>query len=322
LFAYVQVTQPTSKAVDCSLSMTGTIPLPDIPDRIDHLAFSAGLKLLVVAARTNDSIAVANVTSMRLDRAIGGFNLPQAAAFVNQDRALVVTNGGNGTVSIIDPLSLGVLATVNMPSNADNVVVDTATSHLYVGYGAGGIGVIDTTSWKLVYSIPLIGHPEAMRVEENGSKLFVNVPAGNYVAVLDKSTGQTLANWPVTNGTGVFPMALDESHNVLFVGSRSPAKLIMINTLSGAEISELSIPGDADDMFYDAGNGCVYVSSGDGYITAVKEVAANSFQLAQSIQTFPGARTALLDARSGLYFLAVPQSQDASAMVVVYHVGG
>jgi hypothetical protein len=123
------------------------------------------------------------------------------------------------------------------------------------------------------------------------------------------------------NATGVFAMALDEAHHVLFVGSRSPAKLIMINTLSGAEIAELSIPGDADDIFYDAGNGCVYISSGDGYITVVKEVAPNSFQLAQSIQTFPGARTSLLDARSGLYFLGVPQSQNASASVIVYRVG-
>ncbi len=321
VLAYTQLAQPTSKASDCSLGETGTISLPNIPDRIDHMAFSAGLRLLAVAARNNNSVAVADVASRRLDKVIGGFSLPQDAVFVNQDRALVVTNGGNGTVSIIDPLSFGVLATLNLPSNADNIAVDPTTSELYVGYGTGGVAVINTTNWKLIRSIPLIGHPEAVRVEENGSKLFVNVPAGNYVAVLNKTSGQTLANWPVTNGTGVFPMALDEAHHVLFVGSRAPAKLIIINTLSGAEITELSIPGDADDIFYDAGNGCVFVSSGDGYVTAIREVATNSFQLAQSIRTFPGARTSLLDEGSGLYFLAVPQSQNASARVIVYHVG-
>jgi DNA-binding beta-propeller fold protein YncE len=321
VLAYVQVAQPNSRASDCSLTATGTISLPNIPGRLDHMAFSAGLKLLVVTARANNSIAVANTTSMKLDRIIGGFSLPNWVALVNQDRALVVTNGGNGTVSIIDPLRFGALARVDLSSNADNLVVDPTTSRLYVGYGNGGVAVIDMTNWKVVQSIPLIGHPEAMRVEENGSLLFVNVPAGNYVAVLNKTNGQTLGNWPLTNATGVFPMAFDEAHHILFVGSRSPAKLIMINTLSGAEIAELAIPGDADDMFYDPGNGCVYVSSGDGYITAVKEVTPNSFRLAQSIQTFSGARTALLDARSGLYFLAVPQSQNASARVIVYHVG-
>ncbi len=321
VLVYVQVAKPNSSTKDCSLSETGTISLPDISGRLDHMSFSAGLKQLVVTARTNNSIAIANTSSMKLDRIIRGFSLPNAASFVNQDGALVVTNGGNGTVSIIDPVSFGALARVDLHSGADNTVVDPSTSRLYVGYGAGGVATIDMTNWKLIHSTPLVGHPEAMRVEENGSRLFVNVPAGNYVQVLNKSDGQPLASWPITNATGVFPMALDQAHHVLFVGSRSPAKMIMINTLSGAEITELSIPGDADDMFYDAGNGCVFVSSGDGYITAVKEVTANSFRLAQSIQTFPGARTSLLDTRSGLYFLAVPQSQNAVAKVIVYHVG-
>ena len=319
--AYVQLAPPSSKASDCSLTETGTISLPNIPDRLDHMAFSAELKLLVITARNNNSLSFANTTSMKLDKVIRGFSLPNAVALLNQDRALVVTNGGNGTVSIIDPLRYGGLARVDLPSNADNMIVDPHASKLYVGYGNGGVAVLNITNWKLLQSIALIGHPEAMSVEENGSKLFVNVPAGNYVAVLDKASGQILGNWPIMNATGVFPMAFDEAHHILFVGSRSPAKMIMINTLSGAEITEISIPGDADDMFFDARNGCVFVSSGDGYITAVKEVTPNSFRVAQSIQTYLGARTSLLDAKSGLYFLAVPQSQDASARVVVYRVG-
>lgn len=286
------------------------------------MAFSDGLKLLVLTGRTNNSIAIANASSMKLERLIRGFSLPNAVALVNQDRALIVTNGGNGTVSIIDPLNFGALASVDLRSGADNIVIDPGTSKLYVGYGAGGVTIINMTNWKVVQSIPLIGHPEAMRVEQNGSRLFVNVPAGNYIAVLNKSNIATLGNWPITNATGVFAMALDEAHHILFVGSRSPAKMIMINALSGAEVAELAIPADADDMFYDAVNGCVFVSSGAGYITAVKEVTTNSFRVAQSIQTFPGARTSLLDARLSLFFLAVPQSQNTSARVLVYHVGG
>jgi len=319
--AYVQLAPTSSKASDCSLTETGTISLPNVPNRLDHMAFSAQLKLLVITARNNNSLAFANTTTMKLDKVIHGFSLPNAVSLLNHDTALVVTNGGNGTVSIIDPLRYGGLAKIDLPSNADNMIVDHHASKLYVGYGNGGVAVINITNWKLAQSIPLIGHPEAMSVEENGSKLFVNVPAGNYVAVLDKTNGQTLGNWPITNATGVFPMAFDEAHHVLFVGSRAPAKLIMVNTLTGAEITEVGIPGDADDMFFDAGNSCVFVSSGAGFITAVKEVAPNSFRLAQSIQTYPGARTSLLDASSGLYFLAVPQSQNASAMVVVYRVG-
>src|SRR5712664_2369350 len=181
--AYVQLAPPSSKASDCSLTETGTISLPNIPNRLDHMAFSAELKLLVITARNNNSLSFANTTSMKLDKVIRGFSLPNAVALLNQDRALVVTNGGNGTVSIIDPLRYGGLARVVLPSNADNMIVDPHASKLYVGYGNGGVAVLNITNWKLLQSIALIGHPEAMSVEQNGSKLFVNVPAGNYVAV-------------------------------------------------------------------------------------------------------------------------------------------
>jgi DNA-binding beta-propeller fold protein YncE len=318
---YTQVAQPNSKLSGCSLSETGTISLPNTTGRIDHMAVSAGLKLLVVAARENNSLAVANITSMKLQKTVDSLKLPAAVAFVNQDKALVVTNGGNGTVSIMDSHSLAGLTKIDLPSNADNLVVDPTSSLLYVGYGAGGIAIIDTTNWKLLHSISLIGHPEALRVERNGSMLFVNVPAGNYVAVLNKTDGQTLGNWPVKNATGVFPMALDEAHHLLFVGSRSPSKVIMINTLTGAETAELNIPGNADDISYDGTNGCLFVSSGDGYLTIAKEDGSSSLHLVQSIQTFSGARTSLLDEKLGLFFLAVPESQGASARIIVYRIG-
>ncbi len=322
---YTQVAQTNPRPIGCALSETGRISLPNVAGRIDHMAFSAGLKLLVVAARNNNSLAIADTTSMKFERSLDSFSLPQWTAFVRGDNALVVTNGGNGTVSVMGTRDFAGLTHVDLASDADNLVVDPATSLLYVGYGTGdasGISAVNTTNWKVLWSVPLIGHPEAMKVEENGTRLFVNVPAGNYVAVLNKTDGRNLANWPIINGTGVFAMTLDEAHNALFVASRSPSKLIMISTLTGAETAELSIPGDADDMFYDASNGCVFVSSGDGYITAVKEVVGKSLQLDQSLQTYQGGRTSLLDAKSGLYFLAVPASQNASAIVIVYRVGG
>jgi len=106
------------------------------------MAFSPQLKLLVITARNNNSLAFANTTSMKLDNVIRGFSLPNAVALLDHDKALVVTNGGNGTVSIIDPLRHGALAKIDLPSNADNMVVDAKTSKLYVGYGNGGVAVI------------------------------------------------------------------------------------------------------------------------------------------------------------------------------------
>ncbi len=285
------------------------------------MAVSNGLGLLFVAARDNNSLAIVNIKSMKLNTTISGLSLPQAVVLVKQDKALVVTNGGDGTVSIINTQGFRNLAMVKLPSNADNMDFDSSSGLLYVGYGEGGVGIINTKDWSLVRSIPVLGHPEGLRVDMNGSLLFVNVPAGNYIAVLNKTNGEVLGNLPLSNATGIFPMALDSVHRLLFVGSRSPQALVVIDANSGTEITRVSMPGDADDIFYDLANSCIYVSSGQGFITVVKEITPNSYQLFQSIATYPGARTSFLDSRLNLFFLAVPQQQSQPARILIYHVG-
>jgi len=307
-------------AADCSLSELGTVLLPNASGRIDHMAVNKRLGFLIVAARDNNSVAMVDIANLKLNRTINGFSLPQAVAFVSQDRTLIVTNGGNGTVSIIDMLRLKGLATVKLGSNADNLDFDSSSGMLYVGYGEGAVGIINTTDWSLVRSIPLVGHPEAIRVDTNHQLVFVNVPAGNYIAVLNKTSGNVLGNFPVINATGVFPMALEPVHHLLYVASRSPQDLLVINATSGTEVTRVNIPGDADDIFYDTANSCIYVSSGQGYITILKEVSPNSYRPVQSIATYPGARTSFLDSNLGIYFLAVPQ-QSQSARVIAYRVG-
>jgi len=306
---------------DCSLSELGVASLPGTTGRIDHMTVSNGLGLLVVAARDNNSIAIVNVAKMTLNRTISGFSLPQAVVFVRGDKALVVTNGGDGTVSLINTMDFRKLAMLKLPSNADNLDFDSSSGLLYVGYGEGGVGIINTTDWSLLRSIQLLGHPEGLRVDMNRSLVFVNIPAGNYIAVLNKTNGEVLGNLPVTNGTGIFPMALDSVHHLLFVGSRSPHELVVINAISGAEIARVSMPGDADDIFYDSANSWIYISSGQAYVTVVKEVGPNSYQLVQSIATYPGARTSFLDSKLHLYFLAAPQQQSQPARIIAYQVG-
>jgi len=295
--------------------------LPNTTGRIDHMGVSDAMGLLVVAARDNNSIAIVNVAKMKLNTTIGGFSLPQAVVFVRQDNALVVSNGGDGTVSIINTKDFRNLAMVKLPSNADNMDFDSSSGLLYVGYGEGGVGIINTTDWGLLRSIPLPGHPEGVRVDNNGSLVFVNVPEGNYIAVLNKTNGGILANLPVANASGVFPMALDSVHHLLFVGLRSPQDVAVINATSGAEVARVGMPGDVDDIFYDSGNGCIYVSSGQGFVTVLKENNPNSYQLVQRIATYPGARTSFLDTNRGVYFVASPQQQGQPARIIVYRVG-
>ncbi len=99
--------------------------------------------------------------------------------------------------------------------------------------------------------------------------------------------------WPLPAGVrGNFPMALDGTRMVLAIVTRSPARLIMLDTRTGSGIASLPTCGDADDVFFDAKRQRLYVSCGDGEVDVVQQDGPGYRPLAR-IPTQSGARTSL-----------------------------
>src|SRR5262249_36235438 len=141
-----------------------------------------------------------------------------------------------------------------------------AASQLYVGYGDGALGAIDPASTKLVGSIALGAHPESFRLEENGPRIFVNVPDRHEIAVVDRKQRTILIRIPLTDLAQNYPMSLDERGHRLFVGVRQPARLVVLDTTTGKRIAAVPCVGDTDDLFYDARRDRVYVIGGEGFV--------------------------------------------------------
>ena len=93
-------------------------------------------------------------------------------------------------------------------------------------------------------------------------------------------------------------MWLDESHRRLFVGCRRPAKLLVLDTDSGATVASLDCVGDADDLFYDEPEKRIYVIGGDGAISVIDQVDADHYRQAGEMKTAPGAGTVTVRIRS------------------------
>src|SRR5260370_10809170 len=122
---------------------------------------------------------------------------------------------------------------MNLKDDGDNVGYDDATKKVYVGFGSGGLAVVNALDGKQVGSIKLSAHPEAFELENNGKRIFVNVPNSRHVAVIDRNQGKVVATWKTDLAFGNFPMALDETNRRLFIGCRIPSKLVVLNTESG-----------------------------------------------------------------------------------------
>jgi DNA-binding beta-propeller fold protein YncE len=302
------------------LKLQQTIPLPGVEGRIDHFAFDAGGDRLFVCALGNNTVEVLDLRKGERVNAISGLGAPQGLDYIPELNRLFVTNDKGGVCNIYDAKSLQLIGKVDFQDDADNVRYDDATKRIYVGFGSGGIGIIDAADSKQVGSIKLTAHPEAFELEKNGKRIFVNVPDSRQVAVIDRDKGEVVATWKTGWAFGNFPMALDEANHRLFIGCRLPSKLIVLNTDSGEVVTKIDISGDSDDLFYDSKRQRVYAICGTGKIDIIEQADANTYKPLAKIDTANGARTGLLVPERDSLFVAVPHRGSQQAEVRRYQI--
>jgi DNA-binding beta-propeller fold protein YncE len=235
-----------------TLKLTKTIPLPGVKGRFDHFAIDTKGHRLFVAALGNDTLEVMDIAVGRHLKSITGLHKPTGVLYLAEQKQIAVANGDDGTVKLFDGPSYELVKTIGSLDDADNMRFDRKTKLIYVGYGDGALGVIDPTSMTLVGSVKLAAHPESFQLEEQGNRIFVNVPDAKQIAVIDREKRTVTATWPMAEFQANFPMALDEPNHLLFVGCRIPARLVVLDPNTGKRVADLSISGDTDDVFYDA----------------------------------------------------------------------
>ena len=119
----------------------------------------------------------------------------------------------------------------------------------------------------------------------------MNVPSAQHIAVVDRNKGSVLATWSLDDKKANFPMALDEPDHRVFVATRQPAALLVHDTNTAKRVADLSIGGDADDLFFDAERKRIYVICGQGVIDVVQQRDADRYQSVAQVLSAPGART-------------------------------
>jgi hypothetical protein len=225
------------------------------------------------------------------------------------------------------------LRTVSLAGDADNVRYDRIRRRVYVGFGSGGLAGIDPATGTVTERMPLPSHPEAFTLESGGSRIFVNVPGSSLIAVLDRDAASApAANWDLGKGySGFFasllsrahanfPMALDEANHRLFIGCRSPARMLVFDTLARVPVTQVDISGDIDDLFYDQTTHRIVASCGDGWIDLIDQTDADHYRRTAVVPTASGARTSWWVPKTRRLYLAVPHRGSQAAEVQVFQM--
>jgi len=306
------------------LVLTGTIPLPNVQGRIDHFGFDPKGRLFV-SALGNNTEEVIDISAGRVAHSIGGIPKPQGVAYSPEVSKLFV-GSDEGKLYIYDGISLDLITAIDFGDDVDNLRYDGASKRLYVGYGdaeSGAIGIVDAaTNKRLDEEFKVEAHPESFQLETAGQNIYVNVPDLKQIAVINRST-HAIARWPLTLESN-FPMALDEAEHRLFVVTRAPARLAVLDTKSGRVVAALPCVQNSDDVYYDAARKRIYVPGGEGYISVFQQEDADHYGLLGKIPSAVGARTAGYFGKGGkgfdLFYLAVPARGDHGAEVLIYTV--
>src|SRR5438067_3183953 len=289
-----------------AIKLKQTIALPGVEGRIDHFALDPSGERLFVCALGNNTVEVLDLRKGQRIHSITGLGSPQGIVYVPELNRIFVANDKGGIFKIYDGKLFQSVAEVDFKDDADNVRYDDASKKIYVGFGSGGIAIVNAPDGKQLGSIKLPAHPEAFELEKHGSRIFVNVPNARHVAVLDRDKGKVVARWKTDLAFANFPMALDEADHRLFVGCRLPSTLVVLNTDSGDVIAKTEISGDCDDLFYDTKRQRVYAICGAGKIDVIDQIDPNTYRVSTTIGTADGARTGLFVSERDVLFVAVP----------------
>ncbi|HZV10323.1 MAG TPA: hypothetical protein VFF94_11235, partial [Novosphingobium sp.] len=164
---------------------------------------------------------------------------------------------------------------------------------------------------------------QGMAVEQAGPHLYINVSDQHYIAVLDKVSLKELARWPVDPALGTnCCFAFDEPGHRLFLATRAPGNLLVLDSRSGAVLARFKAPERVDQIEWDARHRRVYVIGGEGWIQIIEARGKDQFVELPRLDTAPGAKTSVLvPSRNELYVAVSPGDSKAMARILRISTG-
>lgn len=295
--------------------------LPEADGRMGHIAHDPVSGRLYFAVPRTNTIEVLDHTGMKMAQSLSGLNEPNNLLLLNDKRQLLAAGSG-GTVWLFKLDQQGQLTldkSFPFDGEADPMVADPKTGRIWVGHG-WFLSSLDLATGEKSKPLGLNAAPEGMAIETKGNRLFVNVATKGRIAVVDRDKGEITATWTLKDATGNNAMAFDEPNKRLFVVSRNPGKLIVLDSTDGREITRLDCADDVDDVWFDPRGKRIYASGGGGggKITMIRQDAPDTYVVEANVTTAAGTRTSVFVPSSRRFIATAPKLPDSQAFVYIY----
>ena len=216
-------------------------------------------------------------------------------------------------VAMWDATSLEMIKTIPVQGDPDGILFEPETQRVFVfSHVAPNATVIDAKDGTVVGTIDLGGAPEQAASDGQGH-LYVDIKDKGNVAVVDLKTLKVTAHYDLGGKGTPAGLGLDRKNGVLFVFCREPATAVMLNAGDGKILATLPIGSKTDGGVFNAETMEAFSSQRDGTLTVIKENSPSSFEVEQTVQTMPGAKTCTLDAKTNRIVLIAVEKTAAAA---------
>jgi YVTN family beta-propeller protein len=283
-----------------SYKLVASIPL-GAGERWDYVTFDPATNRAYVSH--GDHVTVVDTQSQTVVGQIGTFPGGTHGIGIATESGRGYTDDGKaGTIGQFDLKTLKVQKTLAAKPDADGMVFDTASGHLFVIEGdSGTIDVVDPKTNAVIATITVGAGLEAGDVDGAG-KLYVDGADAHDIVEIDTRKNAVLAHWPMPDCVRPHGIAVDAAARRVF-STCSNQKMTILDADNGRVVANEPIGSFSDGAGFDPVRKLAFSSNGEGTVSLIHEVDADHFVALDPLATAKSARTMAVDQHTGRLFL-------------------
>lgn len=186
-------------------------------------------------------VLVYDASTFVLKDSIAVGEMPQEVTFSADGSMAFVANGMSNTVTVIDPGSKAVMATIAVGMNPVGAWPGS-DNKMYVDNEEGqSISVIDVATMSVVETVPLGFTPGYAAYNAQLNELWVTDISNGSVVYFQRMGGQWMNMGNVPTGAGAHAIAFTGNGSVAYVTNQLAETVSVINTSSHAKIRDITV---------------------------------------------------------------------------------
>jgi len=309
------------------LKLIRTIPMPGFSGDFDHFGLDLKGNRLFLAAEEHKTVEVFDLQTGERIHSIDGFGQPLMMVYLPESNELMVTDGGDSALRLVDCEKYKIIKTLKLGGGVDHAVLNPVTDYYYVENGGGDnaathvLSIIDAKSFKQIGDIAGLpgGSNEGMVIDRAGKKLYVNLTGTDEVGVIDLETRRLISKWPLPDAHVAHAILLDEANHRIFVATRQPARFIVLSTDTGKAVSSLPCVDVNSDMSFDISRKRIYVTGSETASVFEQRDADHYEHIAEVPTAFRAKSSIFVPDLNRLYVAASGKGKpDAKLKLLIY----